>query len=619
MSLRTSGSLRPIEIKAYDHLLTLLTQTNLIDSRIVLISIDEHDFDHWGWPISDALLLEALKTLQQQQPRVIGIDLFRSKPIPRLGRQSTTPDFEALNHFFANNDNIIGIWSEGNEAYPQGQPPAPELAKGKRAGVAGLTQDPDGVIRQGMLYLGNDISFSLLLTLYYLAQDNIQMQPLSSGGEIKIGDSTLLPLLPDRAGDYIETTAYTHQFLLDYQGIKKGFLNYTLTDLLTKKIPAHTLTDKLVIIGITSSIEKDYFYTPWSEDPQANTRHEPGIAIHGYSSSQILRIIKGESTQIQGFETYQEWLWLWLWCIAGSYAALTAPGLLRFIVIVAGGVLVISGAAYLGFIYAWRIPIIPSILGWLLTAIAVIAHQSNQEHQQRIILEQQVSPYIPLPVDNQWWKQRKSLFESNGRLRPQEFTATVLFTDIQGFTTLSEGYSHQPEKLMKWLNTYMKNMVDVVKEHQGIVNKFTGDGLMVVFGIPGHDNSLESIRQKATDAILCALEMERMLSHLNQQWQQQNLPTARIRIGIFTGKVVAGSLGSNDRLEYAVIGDTVNNASHLENYDKSYCHEAPCRIMAGESTLTQIQLPLKKEPVGRVNLKGKQGKIKAYRILGLKP
>jgi adenylate cyclase len=193
-------------------------------------------------------------------------------------------------------------------------------------------------------------------------------------------------------------------------------------------------------------------------------------------------------------------------------------------------------------------------------------------------------------------------------------TATVLFTDLQNFTTVFE--QMEPHALMEWLNQYMATMVNIIEnQYHGQVNKFIGDGIMAVFGVPIPRTSPEAIAHDAINAVNCAVTMRREMSRLTEQWQAQELPLIRMRVGIFTGTVIVGSLGSVERQEYAVLGDTVNIASRLESFDKNIESDNLCRILIGESTLELIRgYPFKTKPVGEVNLKGKQSRITLYRV-----
>ena len=168
-------------------------------------------------------------------------------------------------------------------------------------------------------------------------------------------------------------------------------------------------------------------------------------------------------------------------------------------------------------------------------------------------------------------------------------------------------------------------MAQLVMEHGGVIDDYAGDGLKADFGVPVARTTEAEIRCDAEQAVTCALAMVREMQRLNQSWQQQYLPTARMRVGIFTGPVVAGSLGSAQRLKYTTIGDTVNVASRLSSKIEGL-HERMavdtstpdnhCCILVGETTLRYLDKRFQTQRVGEVSLKGKAHTIIAYRVIG---
>jgi len=203
-----------------------------------------------------------------------------------------------------------------------------------------------------------------------------------------------------------------------------------------------------------------------------------------------------------------------------------------------------------------------------------------------------------------------------GLPRPQELTATVLFTDLVGFTTISEQFG-DPGKLMLWLNEYMEVMTSCVMNHRGLVDKYMGDSIMSVFGVPVARTSEEEISRDAIDAIRCAMAMGTRLADLNSRWKEQNLPTVRMRVGIFTGHLIGGCIGSRrQRIEYTVTGDTVNIASRLESFNKQFDSENICRILIGESTWRYSCEQFLCRELGSMELRGKGQRVEVYQVLG---
>ncbi len=167
---------------------------------------------------------------------------------------------------------------------------------------------------------------------------------------------------------------------------------------------------------------------------------------------------------------------------------------------------------------------------------------------------------------------------------------------------------------MAWLNPYLSAMTEEVLNHNGIVNKFTGDGIMAVFGVPVARTTSEEIAQDAQNAVSCALAMSDRLQQFNQEWQQQGLPEVGMRIGIFTGSVTVGSLGGKHRLEYGVIGDSVNVASRLESCEKDRQPDL-CRVLIARETLEYLQGECQVESWGELMLKGRDNPVEVYRVI----
>jgi adenylate cyclase len=245
------------------------------------------------------------------------------------------------------------------------------------------------------------------------------------------------------------------------------------------------------------------------------------------------------------------------------------------------------------------------------SAILITGYIANLERQDRQTLMKlfvrHVSPEIAAAI----WQERHQLLKQ-GRLLGRKMTATVLFTDLQNFSSIAE--HADPEALMSWLNQYMEAMTQVVLDYGGIVDKFIGDSVMAVFGVPIPRTTTEAIAEDAVQAVSCALAMIAKLQSLNQQWQTQGQLTAAMRVGIATGPVIVGSLGSSQRLEYTTLGDSVNVASRLESYDK-FSAQSICRILISEETHRYTQNKFPTQELGSVQLKGRQQPTAIYQVL----
>jgi adenylate cyclase len=173
---------------------------------------------------------------------------------------------------------------------------------------------------------------------------------------------------------------------------------------------------------------------------------------------------------------------------------------------------------------------------------------------------------------------------------------------------------------MDWLDEYMSVMTPLVNDHGGVILRFIGDAIMAVFGIPVPRTSDEQIRQDAINTVDCALAMQQALAEHNRELEKKGLPTIGMRIGILSGPMVAGDLGSADRREYNVHGDTVNTAARIEGFKKETFvpdHlEQPCRILIGDATREFLGEDYALEFMEDARLRGKAREIGIYRVWG---
>ena len=181
--------------------------------------------------------------------------------------------------------------------------------------------------------------------------------------------------------------------------------------------------------------------------------------------------------------------------------------------------------------------------------------------------------------------------------------ATVMFSDIRGFTTLTE--SQSPADTIDLLNTYYTLMFEAISGQGGVVNQMVGDGLMAIFGAP------MPLPNHTEQAVRAALEMIEMIDLFNLDQTSANKPTVRIGIGIATGQVIAGYTGTQRRATYTCVGDTVNLAARLEAYTK----EAGKLILIDEATRTSLSDTIKLDELGPVDIKGKNQPVNVYSVL----
>ena len=259
------------------------------------------------------------------------------------------------------------------------------------------------------------------------------------------------------------------------------------------------------------------------------------------------------------------------------------------------------------------LPGVGPVLACLLAGGGIRAWRARADRRARAAVQGLFARFVSRPVAEALLRDR-DLFLSGGRPKPQELTATVLFSDVAGFTGICEALPAEP--LIAWLDRYIDTMSDLVVAHGGVVLRFVGDGILAAFGVPVPRQTEEAIAADALAAARCALAMERAMEALNAEWRAAGLPEAGLRIGIHTGPMVAGSLGRGARMEFCLLGDTANVGARLEQMGKQHGGEGPgaCTIMLGEPSWRLLGGALPGRPVGELALRNRRTPLIAFRI-----
>ena len=233
-------------------------------------------------------------------------------------------------------------------------------------------------------------------------------------------------------------------------------------------------------------------------------------------------------------------------------------------------------------------------LGTLATAFNRMMKGLAERDRVRSLLGKVVSPAIA-----------EKLLSRDVTLGGEEREVTVLFSDLRGFTTFSE--SRSPTEIVAILNDYFTRMSAAIEKHHGVVDKYIGDGIMALFGAPvGYDDD-------AGNALAAALAMQEALEEFNRDLASRGIPSIRMGIGIATAMVVAGNLGSPNRLNYTVVGDGVNLAARLEGLCKPDALNAT--IIAAESTIQRAKRKFNVKPLGTTPVRGKAQAVEVYAVL----
>ncbi|HAX78066.1 MAG TPA: adenylate/guanylate cyclase domain-containing protein [Cyanobacteria bacterium UBA11372] len=577
------------------------------EERIVIVTIDEADLN-WvrKWPISDDKIAKLLLKIKAQKPRAIGLDLYRNFPVE--------PGYEQLVKVFESTPNLIGIEKVSPDNRGLNISPQPILSKKGQVAANDVVVDRDDKIRRGLLFLNPPNrkavpGFALRLAGIYLAGEGINPDSVENG-DLKLGKAVFRPF-ESNDGDYIEADAAGYQIILNYRQPTGGFRSISLRDVLQNRMKKDLFRGRIVVIGPVASSLNDFFHTSLSGGFIQELKQMAGIEIQANIISQIL------SAAIEGRPLIKTWPeviekgWIFFWSFIGATIAGKLPnwGLSIGTLLVAGGILV--GIAYLAFLGGWWIPVVPPLAALVGSASAIAAYIIRLQYQEQQKMMTLFGRYVSPQIADAIWRDRDQLLKQ-GRLKGQKLTATVLFTDLKNFTVIANNLD--PEELMDWLNEYMEAMSEIVLAHGGVVDKFIGDAVMAVFGVPIKRTTEDAIANDAKAAVRCAQEMASALKSLNQRWLSQGRPTVAMRVGIATGTVVAGSLGGVHRLEYTTIGDCVNLAARLESFDKSM-DGGICRILINQRTYRYIQGIFTTNLIGRVEIRGRQQLTTIYQVL----
>ncbi|MGH1395893.1 MAG: CHASE2 domain-containing protein [Trichormus sp.] len=594
--LRFTGLLQALELATLDQFF-LLRPPEPPDTRIIIVEIKEADVrQQVQWPMSDGALASVLEIIKQQKPRAIGLDIYRDLPV--------NPGHETLVKVFSNTPNLIGVQKTSDSFDSASVNPPPALKKRDQVGANDLPLDGDGRIRRGLLYVNlneEDVlaSFALKLALLYLKPLGITEKPAANNPDYLQLGKGVFPFFTANDGGYIRANDGSYQILLNYRGqIQQQFNTISLAQVQKKQIPPDFMRDKVVLIGATAESLKDLFYTPYSSKVFATPQRMAGVTIHANLVSQILSTALDDRSLIKTLPEPVELLLILGASIIGASLCWqqrhysNQKTFLAANVIFAGGVLL--GGSFVGFIWGWWLPVVPALLALGSSAIAVtqyIAQTAGEMRKTlgRYLTDEVVTNLLETPTGLNIGGERRQV--------------TLLFSDLRGFSAISEQLP--PEKVVKILNLYLGAMTEVINQYQGTINEFIGDGIFVMFGAP------ISRPDDAERAIACAIAMQLAMAQVNSQNQKLNLPTLEMGIGMNTGEVVAGNIGSQKRAQYTVIGSHVNLAARIETYTVGG------QILISEHTYQNAKTDLKITAQLQIEPKGIKEPITIYDIAGI--
>lgn len=619
-----------------------LNAVNTVDPRIIIVDIDEKSLQErekggegrWPWP-RDRLALLVNRLFNDYEVALTGFDVIFSerdessgiRTINELAKkqlkdnasfQAQYPRIQAALNYdaqFAESIKdkavILGFsFLSSGDSTKKGELPVTELTTQeipitlvspmKRDGFTAnlsLLQssaadgghinpivDPDGIIRRipMLIQYGDRYYESLGLASARNLLGSLPIKPLldrnSRGpGDLEILDvgGALLPVDPELAS------------YIPYRGPYKSFEYISASDVLNKSIPKDKLEGKIVLIGTTAPGLLDLRATPMGN-------LYPGVEIH---ANVIAGILDGTIKQAP--------LWtqaanLLLVALLGFGLALLLPFLSPLWSSIAA-ILVIGGVSALNlysFAAGYVLPAASLLSALLFIYLMNIAYGYFVESRGKRQITSLFGQYVPPELVDEM-AQDPTSFSMEGESRD----LTILFSDVRGFTTISE--SLDAKTLSEFINAFLTPFTKVIYKNRGTIDKYMGDCIMAFWGAPIKDEN------HARHGLVSAFEMLKAMDILNEEFKQRGWPPIKVGIGLNSGKVSVGNMGSEIRLAYTVMGDAVNLASRLEGITKEY----GAAIIIGDETRKQLPDLIARE-VDKVRVKGKDIAVTIYEPLG---
>jgi adenylate cyclase len=363
-------------------------------------------------------------------------------------------------------------------------------------------------------------------------------------------------------------------------------------DLLAGKAPPASIRDRIVFVGATAAGTYDLRVTPMS--PVL-----PGVEKHATVAANILnRRFLQRPDWVELLEAGGILIWpLFLSWLLPGFRPVASVGL---VVVVWAG---FYGAVHLAFLRGLWLPLVYPSLAMALAFVGITVYRVLTEERQRLWTKRAFQRFVNPEVVEQLVANPAAL-QFGGELRD----LTVLFSDIRDFTGYSE--RHPPQEVVEMLREYLTRMTNHVLAEQGTVDKFIGDAVMAIFGAP------VPLPDHAERACRAALAMTREMRDLRGKWAIGGREPFHIGIGINTGKMVVGNLGSEQLFDYTVIGDEVNVGVRLETLNKEY--QTMNNIIISESTYLAAKDVLDVRRLGETMVKGKTYPVVVYELLGVR-
>jgi len=614
-----SAVFQTMELKVLDMRFGMRGTRVLDQPPIAVIAIDDQSDestpDRWPWRRS--YYAHVIENLQEAGAAVIGLDLILDK-----GDLTNPGSDDTLAAVLKKYDNVV-LTGKLLRSFSTGsmstiiEPYGKFMPSNSRWGLAALEADLDGFYRR--YPLAQTYEDSLYPSL--AAEVLLAALPPDEDRRIRIDEDNFY------IGPYTVPKFDEYNILINYAGPAHSFPYYSFDTILDDRdfklreefdlnsfddpgdealgLPpglkySGFFKDKIVLIGSTMQELHDNFPTPFLEyrtsDGQSVRAEMPGVEIH---ANTIYTILSGDY-----LTKMSDWLIFFIMVFMTALAFLSTrylkaalSGIAMLLVIFAYIVIVFAAFLKFNLILAVHSPLLAAIFSF----IGYTVYNYILTQQEKKMLRGVFAHYVPESVIQEIMDNPDKL-----SLGGEERVITVLFTDIAGFTTISE--SMTPRELVAILNEYLTEMTNIVLENDGIIDKFEGDAVMAEFGVPvtfpGH----------AKAACLAALQMQNRLKKLRREWVKQGKPEIRMRVGVNTGEVIVGNMGSRDVFDYTVMGDHVNLGARLESANKFY----GTNIMISEFTYEEVKDDFFTRPLDLIRVKGKNKPIAVYELLAEK-
>ena len=345
------------------------------DARIILVTIDESDLTKVGqWPIPDRVLAQAIAKIKAQNPRAIGLDIYRDLPVE--------PGHKDLVRLFQSTPNLFGV---EKVVEPRIAPP-PTLSQRHQIGFTDQVVDGDGKVRRALLSVrrsDGDVRDSLAskLAQQYLKAEGVNIEE-SGGKQVRLGKA-IFHRFEGNDGGYVRAKSGGYQVLLNFRGPQANFSTVSLEQVLKNQVPLNSFRSRLVIVGATAESLNDLFNTPYSGNWFSSPQPMAGVFLHANIASQIISAALEGRPLLRTGEEPLEWLWILAWAGVGaavSWWFKSFPGLMSSILLACGGLL---AGCYLVFLGSWWVPAVPSLMA-LLGAAVVLSIVSNRQRDKLI-------------------------------------------------------------------------------------------------------------------------------------------------------------------------------------------------------------------------------------------